>query len=404
MITPSFSLTATERVLPRLTINFTTATLDSRIVLTRTGATATRTNSSGYVEMVAADTARFDFNPVTLACQGLLIEESRTNLILYSQDFSNINWTKSNTSVTAASQTSPDGTNNGFLFAGDGVTANHFLRQFEVLNQTKTASIYAKKGTLNFLQIGFDGYLGYANFNLDTGVVSTTASGATATIDAAGNGWYRCSCTANTTAATTTRFSLVSAGNSGRFQSWATSGDIYIWGAQIEAGAFSTSYIPTVLSQVTRSADVATMTGTNFSDWWNATEGAAVIQTIPRAASGTRPAIQFDDNTANEIIALRGSVADPQLYVVDAGAAQATLDAGTITANTAYKLGGAWKASSFATSINGGATVAQASGTFPTVTQARLGGDGTNYLNGLLQNLRYWPQRIIDTEVQAFSK
>ena len=404
MITPAFSLTATERILPRLTIDFTTASLDSRIALTRTGATATRTNSSGYVETVAANTPRFDYDPVTLACRGLMIEEERTNRILYSQDFSDVNWTKSNTSVTGASQTSPDGTNNGFLFAGDGATANHFLRQFEVLNQTKTSSIYAKKGTLNFLQIGFDGYLGYANFDLNAGTVTTTASGATATISPAGNGWYRCACTANTTAATTTRYSLISSGSSGRFQSWATSGDMYVWGAQIEAGAFATSYIPTVASQVTRTADVATMTGTNFSAWWNSTEGAAVIQTIPRAASGTRPAIQFDDNTANEIITLRGSVADPQLYVVDAGAAQATLDAGTITANTAYKLSGAWKASSFATSINGGAAVAQASGTLPTVTQARLGGDGTNYLNGWLQNLRYWPQRIIDTEVQAFSK
>jgi hypothetical protein len=146
------------------------------------------------------------------------------------------------------------------------------------------------------------------------------------------------------------------------------------------------------------------MTGANFSDWYNASEGAAVIQALPSTISNTRPAIQLDDNTANESIALRGVAADPQLFVVDGGSPQATLDAGTITANTVYKLGGAWKASSFATAINGAAAVTSASGTLPTVTQARLGSDGTNYFNGHLQNLRYWPQRLTNAEVQAFSK
>jgi hypothetical protein len=82
----------------------------------------------------------------------------------------------------------------------------------------------------------------------------------------------------------------------------------------------------------------------------------------------------------------------------------ATLDAGTITSNTSYKLSGAWKTSSFATAINGATAVTQASGTLPTVTQARLGSDGTNFLNGILQKIQYYPQRLINNEVQAFSK
>jgi len=81
MITPSFALTATERVLPRLALDFTTANLDPRITFTRALGTATRVNASGLIEAVAADTARFDFNHVTLACRGLLVEEARTNFL-----------------------------------------------------------------------------------------------------------------------------------------------------------------------------------------------------------------------------------------------------------------------------------------------------------------------------------
>ena len=84
MITPSFALTATERVLPRMALDFTTATLDPRVTFTRTGDTATVTNSSGVITAINANLPRFDFDPTTLVCKGLLIEEARTNLLLNS--------------------------------------------------------------------------------------------------------------------------------------------------------------------------------------------------------------------------------------------------------------------------------------------------------------------------------
>ena len=72
MITPSFAL------------NFTTGVLDSRVTLTRALNTATRVNSSGVIETVNANLPRFDYDPVTLVPKGLLIEEQRTNLGVYS--------------------------------------------------------------------------------------------------------------------------------------------------------------------------------------------------------------------------------------------------------------------------------------------------------------------------------
>jgi hypothetical protein len=67
---------------------------------------------------------------------------------------------------------------------------------------------------------------------------------------------------------------MITSATAARNETYAgTNRQIYAWGAQVEAGAFATSYIPTVASQVTRSADSAVMTGTNFSSWYNASEG-----------------------------------------------------------------------------------------------------------------------------------
>lgn len=409
MITPSFSLTATERVLPKLALDFTTASLDSRITFTRTtGASnpATYVNSTGVVTAATNNQPRFDYDPVTLACKGLLIEESRENKCLQSQNLS-VTWTNQGSSESVDVAVSPDGTQNADKLIEDSALSAHAIRQDIVTTAaTWTFSIYAKAAERSYL-ILYNTTAGFAKtFDIATGQVGTgTVGTVTATISNAGNGWYRCSISGTCTAASNAfRVYLnTTDSTSSSYQGNGTSG-AYLWGAQVELGAFATSYIPTTTTALTRNADVATMTGTNFSDWFNASEGGAVIQVLPRTISGTRPAVEFDDNTANETIVLRGVAADPQLYVVDGGAAQATLDAGTITANEAYRLAGAWKSSSFATAINGAASVSQLSGTYPTVTQARFGSDGTNYLNGWLQNFRYWPQRITNAETQAFSK
>jgi hypothetical protein len=100
--------------------------------------------------------------------------------------------------------------------------------------------------------------------------------------------------------------------------------------------------------------------------------------------------VQFDDGTANEIIALRGNVADPELYIVDGGAPQAQLDAGTIAANTAYSLTGWWATDDCKARQDSGAVVTDTTATIPTVTQMRIGSDGTNYLNGTIATIGYY--------------
>ena len=177
MITPSFSLTATERVLPKLALDFTTASLDSRITFTRTtGASnpATYVNSSGVITAATNNQPRFDYDPVTLACKGLLIEESRSNLAKYSQDFSNAVWTLGGATI-GSSTTSPDGTSNGQSLMETSATSAHrfyVTSSITVTNGTTyTFTIFAKKNGRDYVRLS-DGNV--ANvicfFNLNTAV------------------------------------------------------------------------------------------------------------------------------------------------------------------------------------------------------------------------------------------
>lgn len=145
------------------------------------------------------------------------------------------------------------------------------------------------------------------------------------------------------------------------------------------------------------------MTGTNFSDWYSAGAGGALGRAVPSTVSGTRPLMQLDDGTADNIIALRGNTTNPELYIKAGGADQAQIDAGTIAANTAYRLAGAWAADACAASINSGAPVLDSAATIPAVTQARLGSDGTNYLNGHLQSIEYYGEQVTPAELQVLS-
>jgi len=416
MMAPSFNITATERVLPRISLDFTNAVLDPRISFLRSGNTATVTNSSGLVESVNADIPRFDYDPLTLACKGLLIESSSVNTLLGSGNISGtLPWVVLRATISGTYVTAPDGTNTGAKIVEDTTaSATHYLGQDVtwVSGTTYTISIYAKKSDNDRPGVGiwlpsFPGNV-RAFFNLDTLTVGyKEAAALNPTIIDVGNGWRRCSMTVVAPANQTSRIQFMPVSNTAvvggaTYTGNGTSG-VYVWGAQREIG-YLTSYIPTGASQVTRTSDVATMTGTNFSDWYSAGAGGVVARVLPSTVFGTRPALQFDDATADEVITLRGDTTNPELVIVDGGSPQAQIDAGTISANTAYNLCAAWNTDNCAAAVNGGAAVTDTSATIPTVTQARLGSDGTNYLNGHLQNVRYWPQRIINAEVQAFSK
>jgi len=387
MFTPAFNPASIQPVSPKLAIDFTTASLDSRITFTRTGNTATVTNSSGNVVGINADLPRFDYNPITLACNGLLIEEQRQNIMTYSDQFNNAVYTKVNSSVTADAVTSPDGTTNADLLLPNTTNGQHRIDFTSTATAaTHSFSVYAKGGGYNFIWIRIGTSGGVAS--LTDGTTSSVTAGYTLTATLVANGWYRVVLVGTAAANTIVRINALSTNNTNDYAGNGTSG-IYIWGAQLEAGSFPTSYIPTVAAAVTRNADVAVMTGTNFSDWYNSTQGTfRVDATTP--ASGTRPIISADDNTAANSIVISTVTAAPTLVVTQNSSEQANVSAGTITANTAMFAYVSY-ASNYFGIARPTARQVDTSGTVPTVDRLRLGANQAgSYLNGPLRFLRFW--------------
>lgn len=403
MITPSFNLTATERVLPRLAIDFTTANLDSRITFTRTGATATRVNASGLIETMAANTPRFDFDPITLVCKGLLIEEARVNLILQSSDFTTT-WVADGATVTSNSAISPDGTQNADRINSAG--ANWRMRQdIGILGSTAyTCSAFVKKDNSTTVKFEFastgganPSVTGNLYYNFDTNTITGTGSVTSPTVTPYGNGWFRISGVLTTSASHITMLTYCYGG-----AEYGSAGQTNWWGVQVEAGSFPTSYIPTTTASLTRNADVATMTGTNFSSWYNQSEGT--FETQFTSIGFTTNGMLFSSTPGNLTATIQAYWTASTTITTDGGASASMTISGA--QNTASNFVYAYKLNNYAMSINAATPSTDLSGTPPsTLSQLNLG-----HRNGSLigsQHIRkfmYWPQRLTNAEVQSFSK
>ena len=359
---------------------------------------------------------RFDYDPVTLAPKGLLIEEQRVNLLTFTQQFDNAVWGKANVTIAANVETSPDGTLNADKLVDTAINGEHYAEQSVtvVSGSSYTFSMYVKADGRDQISLRYTGgilWVGGSSpqivFSLLTETITIVSGGAAITASSlipVGGGWYRCSMTA-TVAMPGTAGSRIQLYKNGTaiYTGDGVSG-AYLFGAQTETGSFATSYIPTVASQVTRSADVATMTGTNFSSWYNASEGSFVSQFTTSTISGARTVLDANDNTANESIRLRTMTADPFFTVTDGGVNQADIDAGTVAASTTYKMAGAYKVNDFATSIGGGTVGTDVSGTIPTVNQLQIGNSAAgNRLNGHIRTIAYYNTRLPDAQLQALT-
>jgi hypothetical protein len=425
MITPSFGLTATERVLPKLALDFTTAILDGRVTFARADATATRVNASGFIESVSADTARFDFDPVNLLCQGLLIEESRTNQFLYSSDLRNTAtagaarpWNYVNASVNADIANSPDGTQNADKIEETSATGEHaiFHDNYAASNVTLSVSIFAKADERNKINLVISDFAtGGAScvFDLSLGTAGA-ASSSTAEYTSPvgkiinyGDGWYRCVLTVVKGSGNTNNYAVFNLNNGSTINYAGTTGHgLFAFGAQLEAGAFATSYIPTTTAAVTRNADVATMTGTNFSDWFNATEGAvSVTFDMAGPVSVGRYMCTFSDGTNNNRLEIR--YATNEVFVFSGNVFQTQLSVTDVVANQITTITASYKANSFAAASLGLTPATSGSGAVPTgVNKFSIGCSSLSgsQLGGHIQKISYWPQRITNNETQAFSK
>ena len=219
---------------------------------------ATVVNKKGLIETVGNNIPRIDFQGNNKGA--LLLEPERTNLITYSEDFSDAYWTKSDASVTSGF-VSPDGSNNAYKLVENSSSAIHYIKtpNITVSNSTEhTMSFFAKKGERNIaLRDGSSN--AFVSIDLTNNLVLDSL-GISASIELIGNGWYKISVSYLSTS-TICAFQLITLSPSytigspfAAYQGDGTSG-AYIYGAQLEEGSYATSYIPTSGGAVTRAAD-----------------------------------------------------------------------------------------------------------------------------------------------------
>jgi hypothetical protein len=359
---------------------------------------------------------RFDYNPTTLAPRGLLIEEQRVNLALYSEQFDNAAWTKGNSTVAADAAASPDGTIDADKLIENTANAIHDVSQVAVVSAasgaTYSLSVFLKAAERAFAFVGMSGAampVPFVSVDLTTGAVAVVnGTVASSSSTAFANGWWRVTVTATTTATgNVTPGVRVSADGvwANRIYTGDGTSGIFVWGAQVELGAFPTSYIPTVAATVTRAADIAVMSGSNLSSWYNQSQGTIVVSADSSrgGVGGAARTFVFNNGTSSNNIRNGGQ---STLQVLDAGVAQVSI-AGTPLIpfdGTVFKFASAYKLDDFAT-VTTGAVVTDTSGTVPTVNQLLLGSGetSTTYLNGHIRSITYYPYRLADFQLQALT-
>jgi hypothetical protein len=287
--------------------------------------TATFVGSDGLIQSAAINAARFDHDPVTLACKGLLIEESRTNLV----------------------------------FPSDTLT-------------TQTRTVTAVAHTLSFYGTGT--------------VVLSGAHIATVT----GTGAYP------------TRTTLTFTPSAGSLILTVTG---TVTEAQLEAGAFATSYIPTVASSVIRSADVCSITGSDFTLVYNQSEHTLFAEASAMSHANFGSYLTFDNETSAELSALAGfpSPNSATCYVIDGAGTQASVGK-SITLNQNNKLAAAMKASSFQVAANGSLGTEDTSGTMPTATIFKIGRSwNSNTISGTYSQIKVFKKRLSNAKLQSLT-
>ena len=417
------------RAVPSLDLRFAEskslvdATTGQSLVTFTRASSSTYVSSDGLIKTATTNEPRFDHNPTTGESLGLLVEEQRTNLLLRSEEFDNASWVKSSSTATANSAVAPDGLTTADTLVEVAATAEHsFGQTFSVVSGTTyTFSVFAKStGASRALKMRLTttawngGVNNQVDFNLTTGSGTVQSGTPTFTAQQLNNGWWRFSITSTATATGTPGGNLhitQSVGGPISYAGDGTSG-IFLWGAQLEAGAFPTSYIPTTTATVTRSADVASITGTNFSSWYRQDEGTVFADVaVAQPSSGANQFVfRASDNGYNNSVAWNiqasgfASIATAAGGVFDGIASSNS----ALPANVAAKFAAGYQSNNMALSFSGVTPAIDTSATMPTaLTRADIGSDhaGVNRVRaGTIRRLTYWPQRLPNSTIQTLTQ
>lgn len=359
---------------------------------------ATYYGADGLLKTAASGERRIDFDPLTGARLGLLKEDARTNLFLYSGAFGNAVWNINVVVSTkvASTETDPTGAQTATLLqeVNLGVGNRYCYQDAAYTSGTAyTISVFAKAqggrslqmvgGTLNAVFTAND----YCNFDLVNGVVGTKGSGVSrAEMRQLPNGWYRCSMTVTAAATATGRmqFNSITTASSSRNESYTGDGTsgIHVFGAQSEAGPRRSSYIATTSATVTRPADIISNGSGNvipFASWYNSTSGTLYgcgtldimgtakqprLAEISAGAAGLEQLVLFVSDSTND---------KPAGVVKSGGAESFRYEAAAYTEGAEVKMALSAAANNGNAAVNGISGTTDTSVTMPTPDRLYIG-------------------------------
>jgi len=396
---------------------FPTSYIPTPATFTGRASFATFYNSSGIIQIAAAGVSRsaafFPDSNGVMRPAGLLLEAAGTNLHTYSEQFDNAAWSKYGVTVTSNAVAAPDGATTADKFASTAGAALLALQQAvtRVASTVYTVSIFAKAAEISSLtlQIG----------NTTEGTVLVAANLSTGTATNNGvmtklpNGWYRVSRTFTQDSGTTGDFYLLLP------NSTVAGSGIFLWGAQLEASPYATSYIPTLASTVTRSADtstsatvtrsadVASITGTNFSSWYNQSEGAffAASKLLGFSNFAFSASANGSDGYIDAPHRRQTSTVFYSVLHGPPGNSNQVLIVSQVTNITSpSKAANTYKTNDYAYCLDGGTVFTDNSFNLPSPNNLSVGNQGgTYFLNGTLSRFTYWPIRLSNNVLQTIT-
>jgi hypothetical protein len=303
-------------------------------------------------------------------CPKLLLEPQRTNLVLFSEQFDNAYWTKTRATISANNATSPDGYTNADKLVENAISGTHFVDR-TITGLTASAvhsfSIFAKKAEREFVNLQCVTTENSVFVNLNNGTISIAGgyTSSTVKVESYSNSWYRITVN-DTPPSTSLRYIIVTATDSttSSYAGNGTSG-ILIYGAQLEAGAYATSYINTLSTSVTRVAESASKTG--IASLIGQTEGTVFVEvdirntvnvsrvpitiSSPNASTSTSSAYLFINGSGNLVFEF-----------ITAGLPQCVISAGPVQLGV-QKLAIAYKNNDFVFYRNGALIGSDGTGT-----------------------------------------
>jgi hypothetical protein len=407
----------------------------------RTGP-ATYFDGSGNLRVAVPYQPRFTYNPSTLTPLGIMIEESRQNVYRETNSFANTSvYATINSSVasgTSAMPVSPDGTTNVFKLQDTASLGTHGIGQQAPyvptvsLGQTYTASVFAKRETIDQISLVFEGEGNDPSvFDLTSGNLQSQGASYGSSIETLANGWYRVSSTVTKT--NTSGNVIIALASGGTTVYTGTGGGTaYIYGFQLEQGDHVTSYIPNTTVANTRGADTLSVTNTEFAKKYNVTESSVLVdaklgyaQTSKVLDNRRSTLISFSDGTdANRVSVVAENRTSPagfrsaNLVIYTSGSIQTntaiSFTSANLTINSAnaslsspagdkvavyFKngvIGRGWKANANIFAYSGNISSA--------INRIDIGaGPGTSALNGTVSKVQIWPKVVAGDELATLS-